>query len=90
MPGPKTWNEWWGSTEGLKMKGVVQYSVSPFRQRATHHMFRSWLFNGYRRLSGQVPYWIVPALIGYGTYTWANRYDAWQNSKAAHVSGHVH
>ncbi|GBE83584.1 hypothetical protein SCP_0506390 [Sparassis crispa] len=38
--------------------------MSPFQQRATHHMFRSWLFNGYRRLSGQMPYWIVPALIG--------------------------
>ena len=26
--------------------------------------------------------------IGYGTYTWAKKYDAWQNSKAAHVAGH--
>lgn len=26
--------------------------------------------------------------LGYGTYAWAKRYDAWQNSKAAHVAGH--
>ena len=37
---------------------------------------------------------IYPALflrvyiLGYGTYTWAKSYDAWQNSKAAHVAGH--
>lgn len=26
---------------------------------------------------------IIPA---YGTYTWAKRYDAWQNSKAGHIA----
>ena len=28
-------------------------------------------------------------MIGYGTYTWAKGYDEWQNSKAAHLAGHV-
>lgn len=34
------------------------------RQRATHNMLRNWIFNGYRRLSGQVGYFIVPFAIG--------------------------
>ena len=34
------------------------------RQRATHNMFRNWIFNGYSRLSGQVGYFIVPFAIG--------------------------
>ena len=39
-------------------------AVSPFRQSATSHLFRSYLFNGYRRLSAQLPYWLVPVGIG--------------------------
>ncbi|TCD61369.1 ubiquinol--cytochrome-c reductase subunit 8 [Steccherinum ochraceum] len=62
--------------------------VSPFRQRATHNLFRSYLFNGFTRLSAHVGYWIVPVALGYGTYTWAKKYDTWLNSKAAHVAGH--
>lgn len=27
-------------------------------------MFRGYLFNGARRLAGQMPYWIVPVAIG--------------------------
>lgn len=38
--------------------------MSPMRQRATHNMFRNWMFNGYRRLSGQVGYFIVPFALG--------------------------
>jgi hypothetical protein len=38
--------------------------VSPFRQSATSHMFRSYLFNGYRRLAAQLPYWVIPVGIG--------------------------
>ncbi|KAF7964380.1 hypothetical protein HWV62_917, partial [Athelia sp. TMB] len=37
---------------------------SPFRQNPTAHMFRGYLFNGVRRLGGQMPYWIVPVAIG--------------------------
>jgi len=89
MPGPKVYNLWWGDQELPKQKGLVQYSMSPMRQRAAHHMIRNWIFNGYRRLSGQVGYWIVPFAIGYGTYTWAKRYDTYLNSKAAHIAGHA-
>lgn len=38
--------------------------VSPFRQRPTKQIFQGWMFNGYRRLASQVPYWIVPFAIG--------------------------
>lgn len=39
-------------------------AVSPARQRAAKNLFRGYLFNGYRRLSSQVGYWIVPVVIG--------------------------
>ncbi|OJA16558.1 hypothetical protein AZE42_00620 [Rhizopogon vesiculosus] len=103
MPGPKTFNPWWGDTSMHKQRGVTVYSasstpivfmkklltspsVSPFRQRGSKGIFKGWLFNGYRRLAAQVPYWIVPFAIGYGTYAWAKRRDAWQNSKAGHLA----
>jgi ubiquinol-cytochrome c reductase subunit 8 len=38
--------------------------VSPFRQSATSHLFRNYLFNGYRRLAAQLPYWVIPVGIG--------------------------
>ncbi|KAH7882941.1 cytochrome b-c1 complex subunit 8, partial [Phlebopus sp. FC_14] len=83
-------NPWWGDTEILKQRGITTYSesLSPFRQRASKDIFRGWLFNGYQRLASQVPYWIVPFVIGYGTYVWAKKRDAWQNSKAGHLALH--
>ncbi|KAG2366352.1 hypothetical protein BDR07DRAFT_1458615 [Suillus spraguei] len=116
MPGPKTFNPWWGDTSMQKQRGVVVYisnfnlcfqfvasilvaflpycaflilalaAVSPFRQRGSKALISGWLFNGYRRLAAQVPYWIVPFAIGYGTYTWAKSRYAWQNSKAGHIA----
>lgn len=44
--------------------GTLYTAMAPQRQRAAHHLFRNYLFNGYRRLSVQVPYWIVPFAIG--------------------------
>ncbi|KAJ3007449.1 hypothetical protein NUW54_g3547 [Trametes sanguinea] len=138
MPGPKVYNLWWGDRGVQKQKGIVTYSLSPFRQRAAHKMITNWVFNGYRRLSSQAVYWVIPFAMditslnapasqrnhvvfpfwrhpllilylcfdailtsrygtgcsppypstGYATYSWAKRYDAWQNSKAAHVAGH--
>ena len=38
--------------------------MSPFRQSATSHQFRNYLFNGYRRLAAQLPYWVIPVGIG--------------------------
>ncbi|KAI0357814.1 hypothetical protein OH77DRAFT_1435553 [Trametes cingulata] len=88
MPGPKVYNLWWGDKGVQKQKGIVTYTLSPFRQRAAHNLIRNYIFHGYRRLSSQAIYWVIPFAIGYGTYSWAKRYDAWQNSKAAHIAGH--
>jgi hypothetical protein len=39
-------------------------ALSPFRQRGSAHLLRSYLFNGYRRLAAQTPYWIIPFACG--------------------------
>ena len=40
--------------------------LSPFRQRAAKNMFKNYIFNGYRRLSGELVYWSIP--FAFGTY----------------------
>jgi len=86
-PTGKAYSLWWGAKEGaIRQKGIIQYTVSPFRQRAAKNLFRGYLFNGYRRLSSQVGYWIVPVVIGYSTYAWAKKYDAYLNSKEGHIA----
>jgi len=78
---------WWGAKEGAtRQKGITQYTLSPVRQRAAKNLFRNYLFNGYRRLSSQVGYWIVPVVIGYSTYAWAKKHDAYLNSKEGHLA----
>ncbi|EIM87271.1 uncharacterized protein STEHIDRAFT_130709 [Stereum hirsutum FP-91666 SS1] len=86
MPGPK--NPWWGDKEGgiQKIRGVTTYTVSPFRQRAASHMFSGYLFNGYRRLSKQFIFWSIPVAVGYSTYAWAKKTDAWMSSKEGHLA----
>ncbi|KAI9056442.1 hypothetical protein FKP32DRAFT_1599170 [Trametes sanguinea] len=64
MPGPKVYNLWWGDRGVQKQKGIVTYSLSPFRQRAAHKMITNWVFNGYRRLSSQAVYWVIPFAMG--------------------------
>ncbi|KAJ8596033.1 hypothetical protein M405DRAFT_806089 [Rhizopogon salebrosus TDB-379] len=86
MPGPKTFSPWWGDSSIHKQRGVIVYTVSPFRQRGSKAIFKHWIFHGYKRLAAQVPYWIVPFAIGYGTYAWAKQRYAWQNSKAGHIA----
>lgn len=39
-------------------------AMSPFKQRAVHNLFRSYIFNGYRRLSSQAVYWVIPFALG--------------------------
>ena len=48
----------------LKSRLRRKQGVSPFRQSATSHQFRNYLFNGYRRLAAQLPYWVIPVGIG--------------------------
>ena len=38
--------------------------LSPFRQRAAKNMFKNYIFNGYRRLSGELVYWAIPFALG--------------------------
>ncbi|KAN0139287.1 Cytochrome b-c1 complex subunit 8 [Lactarius tabidus] len=92
MPGPPVYNVWWGDYHhGIeKQRGITVYTVSPFRQSPTSHLFRNYLFNGYRRLAVQLPYWLVPVGIGYSVYAWAKKRDAWQNSKEGHLAGASH
>ncbi|EKM78391.1 QCR8 subunit 8 of ubiquinol cytochrome-c reductase complex [Agaricus bisporus var. burnettii JB137-S8] len=85
MPGPRI--HWWGDKHGaLKQKGITQYAISPWQTKAAPHMFRNYLFNGYRRISSELIFWVLPFGIGYGIYTWGkSRYD-WQNTKAGHLA----
>ncbi|KAF4579480.1 Cytochrome b-c1 complex subunit 8 [Pleurotus pulmonarius] len=91
MPGPKTWNVWWGDKHGLvKQRGVIQYTISSTQSSPTRHIFRGWLFNGTSRLAAQAPYFVVPFAIGYGIYAWAHSYDDYHNSKAGHIADGGH
>ncbi|KAG6827012.1 hypothetical protein H0H92_013578 [Tricholoma furcatifolium] len=90
MPGPKVYNLWWGDSTGMRQKGVVTYTISPFQAKAAPNMIRNYLFNGYRRLGGELLFWLIPFGTGYGIYTWAKSYDHYQNSKAGHIAaGHA-
>ncbi|KAF9444199.1 hypothetical protein P691DRAFT_678055 [Macrolepiota fuliginosa MF-IS2] len=87
MPGRKhTYNLWWGDKSGVRQKGLVQYTISPWQTKAAPQMFRTYLFNGYRRLSGELIFWVIPFGIGYGIYSWAKSFDHYQNSKAGHLA----
>ena len=37
---------------------------SPFRQRAFGGAFTGYIFNGYRRIAANVPYFIIPVALG--------------------------
>jgi len=87
MPGPKVYNLWWGDKTGQRQRGMVSYTISPFQSKAAPNMFQNYLFNGYRRLAIQTPYFVLPFVAGYGLYSWAKGYDEWQNSKAGHLAG---
>ncbi|KAF5352077.1 hypothetical protein D9758_009449 [Tetrapyrgos nigripes] len=91
MPGPQhAWNRWWGDTALQKQRGVVQYTISPYQSKAAPKMIRSYIFNFYRRVSGEAVYFVVPFALGYGVYTWAkNRYE-YMNSKAGHLASGEH
>ncbi|KAF8722158.1 hypothetical protein AX14_010008 [Amanita brunnescens Koide BX004] len=82
----KTFNPWWGDPAVMKQKHVKQYTLSPFQTRAMPNLIRSYLFNGYRRLSAEAFYFVVPFGLGYAIYAWGNNYDAWSKSKAGHLA----
>ncbi|TFL04132.1 cytochrome b-c1 complex subunit 8 [Pterulicium gracile] len=86
MPGGKVYNEWWG-VKTSKQKGIYSYTLSPYQSKAAPNWARNYLFNGYRRISGEVIFWVVPFTLGYGIYTWANKHAAYLDSKQAHIAG---
>ncbi|TFK31798.1 cytochrome b-c1 complex subunit 8 [Crucibulum laeve] len=88
MPGPK--NLWWGDKSGVRQRGIIQYSISPYQVKAAPHLIRNYLFNGYRRLSGELLFFAIPFALGYGVYAWAKKTDHYQNSKAGHIAAMEH
>ncbi|KAF9078575.1 cytochrome b-c1 complex subunit 8 [Rhodocollybia butyracea] len=99
MPGPKrAWSVWWGDQGAIRQKGIIQYTLAPQQARAAPRWIRSYIFNFYRRVSGEAIYFTVPFAIGitirllrYGIYTWGKSRYEYQNSKAGHIaSGAAH
>ncbi|KAJ7126516.1 cytochrome b-c1 complex subunit 8 [Mycena crocata] len=82
MPGPKVYLQWWGDQSGQRQKGVYQYTISPYQSKAAPNMFRSYLFNGIRRLSVYALPILIPSGVYY--YVWQNALKdyEWRNSKA--------
>ncbi|CAA7266223.1 unnamed protein product [Cyclocybe aegerita] len=92
MPGGKVYNLWWGDKSSVsgRQRGIVEYTISPWQTKAAPHWIRSYLFNGYRRISGELFFFGIPIAVGYGVYTWAKNYDEYQNSKAGHLASGGH
>ncbi|KAL0946108.1 hypothetical protein HGRIS_012373 [Hohenbuehelia grisea] len=67
MPGGKTYLNWWGNVTH-KQRGVIQYAVSSNETSPMRHIFRNYLFNGYRRLSGQALYVVIPFACGMSSH----------------------
>ncbi|EJU01541.1 hypothetical protein DACRYDRAFT_108085 [Dacryopinax primogenitus] len=86
MPSGKAYIGWWGDFGGAKQKGIVQYGLSPFQQRAWGDAFSQTMFNGYRRIVSQAPYFLIPFVAGYSIYTWANGYYHYLESKEGHYA----
>ncbi|KAF7309661.1 Ubiquinol-cytochrome-c reductase complex subunit 8 [Mycena indigotica] len=81
MPGPKVYLSWWGASDIAKQKGIYQYTISPYQAKAAPHMFRSYLFNGVRRLSVYALPIIIPTSIYYYVWQAAVKDYHWRNSK---------
>lgn len=54
----------------LPQKGITQYAVSPYEQRAFAGAAHNAIFNSARRVSGQIAYVATPFLIVYWVYNW--------------------
>jgi len=88
MPTGKNWMGWWGDMGGPRQKGIIAYSLSSNQQRACKGVLTGYIFNGYRRLAAQAPYFVIPLGTAYGVYVWAKERDAYYNSKAGHIAAH--
>ncbi|EAU83901.1 hypothetical protein CC1G_10306 [Coprinopsis cinerea okayama7 len=91
MPGPKVYNLWWGDKTGtLRQKGITTYTISPYQTKTAPHWARNYLFNFYRRIGGELLFFGIPFALGYATYAWAKKHDAYMNSKAGHIAHGSH
>ncbi|KZV79003.1 ubiquinol-cytochrome c reductase subunit 8 [Exidia glandulosa HHB12029] len=84
-PEPKHYMGWWGHLGSQGQKGIVTYSISPFRQRPFAGALNGYIFNGYKRIMKHVPYWIVPVAIAYGVMEWGDAKYHYYQSKAGHA-----
>ncbi|EGG03915.1 uncharacterized protein MELLADRAFT_89723 [Melampsora larici-populina 98AG31] len=87
MPTGKHYIGWWGSMGGPKQKGIVQYAISPYRQSPMKNVISHSLFQGYRRIVVQVPYFAFPFAAAYGLIAWADADNVYRNTKAGHAAG---
>ncbi|GAA5887219.1 hypothetical protein JCM6882_002453 [Rhodosporidiobolus microsporus] len=78
---------WWGNLGGPKQKGIVTYTVSPFRQAPMRGAFAHWLKNGYVRLAHQALFFAVPFAAGYGLLSWSIKNNHLRNSKIGQAQG---
>ena len=46
------------------LTAILSAALSPFQMRATPNLLRSYLFNGYRRISREALYFLVPFGLG--------------------------
>lgn len=47
---------------------VQPTGLAPNRQRSGKNLLRNYLFNGFRRLSSQAVYWVIPFGLGTSCY----------------------
>ncbi|GAA5998640.1 ubiquinol--cytochrome-c reductase subunit 8 [Rhodotorula paludigena] len=87
MPTGSKWMGWWGDMGGPKQKGIVTYTVSPFRQAPMRGAWKHWTVRGYHRLAQQAIYFAVPIGMGYGLISWAIKDNALRNSKEGQAKG---
>jgi len=67
---------WWGNMGGPVQKGIITYSVSPYKQRAFAGAMKYGVFNVFRRTMSQAPYVGVPTVLVYLIYsTWSKKHQ---------------
>jgi ubiquinol-cytochrome c reductase subunit 8 len=49
---------------GRFLTGSASAALSPFQAKTMPNYVKKWLFNGYRRLSGEAVYFLIPFGLG--------------------------
>ncbi|XP_074651228.1 cytochrome b-c1 complex subunit 8-like [Tubulanus polymorphus] len=61
---------------GIKVYGIVQYSLSPFEQRAFAGILKNGIPNTFRRVKGQIFRFMPPLVVAYLVYDWGTKENA--------------